>query len=304
MNKLNCAVVTIVYNPHNQNCNVVNNILTYSNFFKHIIIIDNSKNNNSYIFKNIDNAIYIPNYKNLGIAKALNIGCKYALEKNYEWILTMDQDSYWDNLQLKSFFSNIQNNITEKNISFAPTPINFQTKVCLLALIKKKILGPLYKEKKIITTNKIESTNRVITSGNIINLNVIKKINFFTEDLFIDEVDYDLCYRLKKNNYNIIYFNDIFLNHYCGDNKRTLFPKYMMHNGKRVYYIIRNMLINLHKYPQYTKDYPKLLIRYFIDSCILNRFFYINYFYFIKALIDYKKYLSGYKLSELNTLLT
>ena len=34
----------------------------------------------------------ILNKENLGIATALNIGVRKALENGYEWILTMDQD--------------------------------------------------------------------------------------------------------------------------------------------------------------------------------------------------------------------
>jgi rhamnosyltransferase len=71
----------------------------------------------------IDNVLYYPNYQNFGIAKALNIGCQKALDEGYEWVLTMDQDSFWSNpeeLQRYIQFSEKLYLNNAKNISFSP----------------------------------------------------------------------------------------------------------------------------------------------------------------------------------------
>lgn len=39
---------------------------------------------------------YIPLYDNKGLAVALNVGCRKAAQLDYEYVLTMDQDSYFD----------------------------------------------------------------------------------------------------------------------------------------------------------------------------------------------------------------
>ena len=42
-----------------------------------------------------------------------------------------------------------------------------------------------------------------MTSGNLLNLKIAEKIGDFEEKLFIDEVDHDYCYRIRrKANYS------------------------------------------------------------------------------------------------------
>jgi hypothetical protein len=68
--------VIVWYNPQKiTGRGAIDNIKTYSSYFENIIIIDNSECNNKHLLEMIDNASYYPNYENLGIAKALNIGC-------------------------------------------------------------------------------------------------------------------------------------------------------------------------------------------------------------------------------------
>lgn len=62
-----CAVV-VWYNPDYQS---VKNVLQYNSLCSKVFIIDNSSNDNSHLAEKIQNAIYYPNFKNLGIATAL-----------------------------------------------------------------------------------------------------------------------------------------------------------------------------------------------------------------------------------------
>lgn len=291
------SAVVVLYKPIEK---YVNNILTYNNFFDKIFIIDNSSDDNSKLFSNINNSLYISNKKNLGIAKALNIGCQLAYEEGFVWCMTMDQDSFWDKIELENYINNIKNNIFDnKNVSFAPNTDRNNEKLSIYSLIKNKI----FKTKNInhySINNDCEYSSRVICSGNFINLSTWYNVGKFNEDLFIDEVDFDFCYRLLKNNYNILKFNFIKMNHSYGDNKRTIFPKLMKHDGFRIYYIIRNMLITKYNYPEYTKDYNKILNRYFIDCCILNLNLFKNIYIFTKAYFDYKNYVKGKMYENFN----
>ena len=86
------------------------NALSYAWYFDQIFIVDNTEGDNSSLAAQIPNAIYIPNGKNLGIAKALNQGIEAALSENtkgrdYRWGMTMDQDSAWDKEQLVQYIS-------------------------------------------------------------------------------------------------------------------------------------------------------------------------------------------------------
>ena len=86
----------VLFNP---DVRVINNIAAcQSDFnFDFFIIIDNSPEQNSILIDAIKQlpgaVIYKWMEENKGIAKALNVACKMAIENNCEWLLTMDQDS-------------------------------------------------------------------------------------------------------------------------------------------------------------------------------------------------------------------
>ena len=86
----------IWYNPSNDS---VINLRTYFPYVEKLYIVDNSEQDNSKLLtEDIRTKIeYIPNFQNLGIARALNIGCERAVNDKFEWILTMDQDSKFNN---------------------------------------------------------------------------------------------------------------------------------------------------------------------------------------------------------------
>ena len=280
-----CCVLTILYNPDNK---CIKNIMSYSRFFKKCFVIDNSANNNSYLFESINNVVYFPNNKNLGIAAALNIGCSVALDEGFEWCMTMDQDSSWTPdylemyltsfLDMKNHYSNIK--------SFAPTP-----------LIERSYLGKL----KIIIKNFIRRNkdipvysycDKVICSGNIINLESWKTINGFEEKLFIDEVDFDFCFRLRENGYEIVKYNTIFFSHVLGAEKKQILFSKDTHSSSRLFYIFRNRFYIIKKHPDFAHKYSyrKGIIKLFIHKCIFDISFLSNLKAYSKAKRDYSLY--------------
>ena len=54
---------------------------------------DNIKNIEDCVLNNWKNITIIKNGKNEGIAKALNQMFEFAIEQQYEYVLTLDQDS-------------------------------------------------------------------------------------------------------------------------------------------------------------------------------------------------------------------
>lgn len=272
-----CTVI-VWYNP--DECNV-NNILSYSNLVERCYIVDNSNNDNSQLALKIDNATYLPNLDNLGIAYALNRGCQKALDDGFDWCMTMDQDSFWDEPQLRDYIGKCEMGKSLNNISFAPSlPKAGGSK---LGDLKRK----LFHKKEIIPSCQTLITNGVITSGNIINLKTWKLIGCFYEPLFIDEVDYEFCFRLLRNNYNIIYFDSVLMQHTIGSGKKTILPMEDSHSGIRLFYISRNILWMTKNYPEYTNGYKKHLCKIIITNVLhLNI---KNQFYILKGIQAFYK---------------
>ena len=75
------AAIVVLYNPENT---VINNLNSYVYQVDKLYVIDNSDNVNNYLVKqimSIKGVDYTWNKKNLGIAQALNLGARKAIEE-------------------------------------------------------------------------------------------------------------------------------------------------------------------------------------------------------------------------------
>lgn len=268
------AGVVIWYNPTNQD---IKNINSYLNSVDKLYIIDNSegKDNKSKIPKS-SKIEYIFQNENLGIAKALNIACEKALNEKYQFILTMDQDSCFNENDLAKM----------KEIAFKQD------------LSKIGIISPWHKTKLKIKkpTEKIDYPLDVMTSGNILNLDIYKKIGGFKDFLFIDGIDIEYCLNLKKNNYKVMRINSIEMNHDLGDIfYRNFFKKEFMcdnHNYLRIYYMTRNYRYIRKQYRDIAPEFCDILIK--IKGLIFRIVFYEKDKYrklrsIVLGIIDYNK---------------
>lgn len=229
------AAMVTLYNPNKDN---INNIKEYINEVDIIYLIDNSDNDNSFLLFKSDKINYMPNYKNLGIAAALNIACNKAIENGYSWILTMDQDSKLSKSSLSKLKTFVENN-NMKDVGIVSPYHNVETN-------------------RIKSADKIEECLDVMTSGNLLNLNIYAKVGGFKEWLFIDDVDIEYCLNLNKNHYKVLRLNDVLLDHTLGATKAyKLFGKKIIcsnHVPFRRYYMVRNML---YVYDMYHHIFPE-----------------------------------------------
>lgn len=113
---------------------------------------------------------------------------------------------------------------------------------------------------------KISEVDWAITSGSLINLNVWDKIGKFSDELFIDAVDFDYSIRLQINGYRQLRINTEYLLQEVGNAEPTIiFRPHKDNTGKwswkryyrtnhaliRQYYMVRNNIILARKYKKY-----------------------------------------------------
>jgi rhamnosyltransferase len=88
-----CAVV-VTYNPHPT---FTGNIEALGAQVHHIVVVDNgSSGGPEQLLQTLEtrqDCTLIRNHQNLGIAAALNLGVKYAIDAGFNWVATFDQDS-------------------------------------------------------------------------------------------------------------------------------------------------------------------------------------------------------------------
>jgi len=236
------AGVVVLYNPDD---NVSNNINTYLKKIDKLYVVDNSINSdNSNKLPKSKKIEYINNKDNLGIAKALNIACKKAIEDGFDWILTMDQDSKFTSNNLDKLINYVLENNCD-NIGIV-SPYH---------LIETNVKRPKLK---------IEHPIEVMTSGNLLNLKAYQVVKGFKDWLFIDCVDIEICMNLRVHGYDIIRLNYAELNHHLGESKivRVLWKSTVCsnHNAIRRYYISRNLHYIYEMYNEYFPEYCSMIL--------------------------------------------
>lgn len=225
----------ILYNP---GLFVIDNIMSYIDYLDVLYVVDNSDTLDPafiYTIKRIPRVCYISLCGNHGIAKALNTSASLALNHGYDWLLTMDQDSRFEENILPRMFHCL--NVYDKD-----------TIGMICARYTKKnryveVYGKKYNEVLVS-----------ITSGSLINLTVFRKHGPFMEKLFIDHVDHEYCLRLGKHGYKIIQVKDAFIRHRLGNSKKYLVCRSSNHVSSRRYFMTRNRFYVAN---MYKNDWPK-----------------------------------------------
>ena len=219
------AAGIVTYNPE-INC-LQDNIEAIKKQISIIYIIDNDSNNIHEIETLVSNNVKCKLIKlnsNKGIAKALNIICQNAYDDGYEWVLTLDQDSVCPSNMIEEYKKYLE---LEKCAMLTASIFDRSRNLITTSMEKKYVL-----------------VDKCITSGTLMNLNAWKEIGGFDEYIFIDGVDFDICYRINKAKYKIYRINSVILSHEIGKSEYKKIFKWkvivMHHSPFRKYYIARN----------------------------------------------------------------
>ena len=126
------------------------------------------------------------NRTNLGIAAALNRGISWLVTRGCAWILTMDQDS-----------------------SASPGMVARLHEACEMNP-RVAIAAPLSLPYDCVPMNRtspvaeMRDLDFIHTSGNLVRADAWKTLGGFREDYFIDCVDYEFCWRIRRAGYRIL----------------------------------------------------------------------------------------------------
>ena len=250
--KTACCVV--LYNPDES---VVSNIRTYAPEVGEVIAVDNSDEPAEEVLQDIrgigENISIISMHGNKGIAAALNTGLNEASKRGYEYLLTMDDDSYFTGDTLKEYLIRAQKLFSEDR-----------------KVIQVGIHNSGDKDDDLVVNN--ERPDWLITSGSIMNVESSLAIGGFLEKLFIDEVDREFCYRASDMGYCMRRVLDLTMQHNLGApiKGKILGKSYeaMGHSKIRKYYIFRNCTYVMKQYPRVRSEYRKYLLKMQIKTLL------------------------------------
>ena len=172
--------------------------------------------------------------ENLGIATAQNAGIAAAGEMGADFVVLSDQDTVYPQGAISRLldvferwpkaaavvplFNDVNKSssdgfILENSYLFSPTPV----------------------------AGGEHSLLQAIASGKVIKLSTLEDIGTMDEDLFIDWVDLEWCWRARRRGYQVIGSGDVEVSHSLGDTSRNIgYREVNLRSPLRHYYITRN----------------------------------------------------------------
>jgi rhamnosyltransferase len=212
---------------------------------KEVVVVDNGSDSETVselklLEATCSNVTIFYNRENLGIATAINIGARYAVEKGYRWILTLDHDSIATPGMVDELLDAF-NRLSEEGVDRVGilAPIPFDTNI----------------QKYLIDSDRrccgVQEVERVISSGCMIKTRIFEDVGFFTDELFMYYVDDDFCMRCVNDKWRIYLCHSTVLMHQEGarEVKRFFWKKinYRRYDCHATYYRSRNAIYMLKK---------------------------------------------------------
>lgn len=234
------GAIIVLYNPDISHLNKALSIITPQ--VDTVCLIDNSSIDNTDFFKEIARVRYIPLLQNTGIAHAQNIGLKFFVKKNYDFVIFSDQDSLANENIVAELVNdyNVLSQFGYKVGSVAPLAINTNT--------GKPYGNPDLDIQKIRQeyNNSVKSfreTTFVMSSFSLYPLSLVREIGGFDDSFFIDLVECEWCWRATQMASARFFIDeDITISHSLGEYRKNIVKNISQSSVFRIYYQYRNYL--------------------------------------------------------------
>lgn len=267
------GAIVIIYKPEmHLTCELISQI---SAQVDKVVLVDNSPVATNYLFLN-SSIEYIHFPENVGIAAAQNAGLKFLINNNCEYALLLDQDSTIPKDLVFRLSSLLQaSECMHHNVVAIGPQIR-------CSFSEKNVRSRLQKE--VFSYEELVGVTQIIASGMMINLKLIDRVGYKAEELFIDGVDHEWCWRAQHNNLTVAIARNVEIVHRLGDQRSRFFGlTYKVGAPIRLYYQFRNILVLSRR--SYVPTYWKVKclvfipIRFLLNSCLqknkLQRFLYM-----------------------------
>jgi rhamnosyltransferase len=226
-----CAVV-VTFRP---GAAVFENLAKVRLQVDHVLVVDNGSSSESLApflaLTRGGDITLIENQANLGIAAALNAGVRWAKSQGFEYVALFDQDSTVTEEFMATMLAEYTAHPRREWVALVtPTQMDRNS-----GLVRRhacaKDGGPLV----------------AITSGGLMPVSIFERCGWFEEQLIIDGVDHEYCFRVRSQGYTLAECRKALLIVAVGSIKNhqilglTITAKH--YSAKRRYYITRNRLV-------------------------------------------------------------
>ena len=206
----------------------------------------------------------IPNPHNEGLARALNLGTRWAADHGYQWILQLDQDTTVEPDIVEALAQVFRHDNAPQSIAVIGS--NY---------INKVTGRPGSALSEFIATDEIV----VLTSGSLLFVNAFRVVGGFRDDFFIDCVDFEYCLRARARGFRVVMTSRPVMSHAVGHlTQHRFFGRQISaanHSPERRYFIARNSLIIARQYlsqePRWILKYLSSLLKLVIVICLFEK---------------------------------
>lgn len=261
---------------------------TYKEF--RIVVVDNNSPDNTYDIlkeKLPKSVILIRTDKNGGFSYGNNVGIKYALNNNAEYIMLLNNDTVIDSNLIFNLLQNTNEfTVTVPKIYYYEYPNKIWYAGGKYNYIKGDAIHIGKNKKDNQKFNQKREVDFVTGCCVLIQKDILKKIGMLDESFFMYHEDVDLSFRLKENKIKMLYIPSAKMWHKVGSTSGYETPLTIYYGNRNRFFIINKYKIGF------------LSIVYIFFTRILKiifGFFKKNNYdkYILKAWNDYKKGITG-----------
>lgn len=197
--------IVVLFHPKKDE--VIRNISSYLSGLDALILWDNTPDgggNIEEIEKSLPSGrvIRMGYGRNVGLGKAYNDAAKYALENGFTHLLTMDQDSRFENSSFGDYCRIVSAHAEADSSVYSP---NYRQYTGLTRPVQDMVAEVDYCQ----------------SSGSLMSVEIFRRGVFFLEELIAYWVDYEFLHRARKSGSHVYSVDNVVLNHGAGYQRST-----------------------------------------------------------------------------------
>lgn len=236
------VAITVTFNPDTALLAEVLRALNTQ--VQEVLVVDNGSRNADQVLEiaTVSGARIITNKDNLGIAAAQNQGIKAAKDKGFSHVLLLDQDTILSPGVVGHLSNNLEM-LEKTGVKVAAIGPAYFERHSGQQTRAYRSSGPHISRIGLKAETAPVITNFIIASGSLIPVHVLDAVGGFKEQLFIDLVDVEWCFRARAAGYSAFLSPTAVVDHHLGSGTvRIGRRQIVVHVPLRNYYWVRNAL--------------------------------------------------------------
>ena len=172
--------------------------------------------------------------RNAGIAAALNVGLRQAMDGGYAWAILLDHDT----TLRPPYAGAVRDAVRQSRRRVGVVGVNFENPTT----------GLLHRPE----TGAPREVPYVVSSGSMLRVSAVRDVGLCREDFFIDYVDIEYCLRMRRSGYAVVLSPVVAMSHEMGQmGANTLATHERVtsnYTPARHYYMARNFWVTAREY--------------------------------------------------------